>query len=333
MKNSIFHRLASVVMTAALLVPLHAADTAVIGCEKHLYRAPDGRLQPHIIGSLPRIQQAVVGFEVVSDRPVVAFQHLLLGFEEKGIAELPVSETLTGFSYEKDSHVLLQSDRGFLRLGDRGLEPDSRLKAAVHGRIYDSGNPVFVEVRARQGILQFLARKDDGTAFPIAAIKGPLRAASWNELGLAAVVGESLYLWQPGATNVVRLLTDRGLAAAHDIVAVGNNRAVVALKATVALVSSDTIAIVAALPSARCRFQDGTLYVFQESNGLIWSFRGLEKLGSRQTDQAFARDLLKQAGSLPTKGGVQFQEAARILGCEDAGGKNNAQIGQRTDSK
>jgi len=334
MKPSNPYLVPCMVILATLCTALRgAAEDRKPACERQFYRAPDSRLQPRIVGLLPKANQPVVGFEVVHGRPLVAFPHLLVGFEEKGLAELPVTQALKGLSYEKNSGVLVQSDSGFLRLGNRGLEPDRRLNAAVHGRIYGSGNPVWVEVRARQGILQFIARKDDGTAFPIAAVKGPLRAASWNEWGLAAVVGDSLYLWQPGAKNVVRLLTDRGLAAARDIVAVGNNRAVVALKATVALVSSETITIVATLPTARCRFHNGTLYVLQESNGLVWSFRGLEHLGTKQADQAFGRDLLRQTENPPAKGGMQFQEAARILGCEDAGGKNNAHTGQSTGSK
>jgi hypothetical protein len=175
----------------------------------------------------------------------------------------------------------VQSDGGFFRLTKEGLEPTHQLNAVVQGRIYGSGNPVFVEVRAQAGVLQFIARKTDGSAFPITAIRGRLRAASWNELGLAAIVGDSLYLWQPGAKNVVRVLTDRGLASARDVVAAGDNRAVVALRATVAMVGTDTITIVAALPSARCRFRNGALYVLQESNGLIWSFRGLGSLAAR----------------------------------------------------
>jgi hypothetical protein len=313
--------LCSVILATLCSVLQDAAEDHKPACDRQLYRAPDSRLQPRIVGLLPKADQPVVGFEIVHDRPLVAFSHLLVGFEEKGLAELPVTQVLKGLSYEKNSGVLLQSDSGFLRLGNQGLEPASRLNALVHGRIYGSGNAVFVEVRARQGILQFIARKNDGTAFPIAAIKGPLRAASWNEWGLAIVVGDSLYLWQPGAKNIVRLLTDRGLVATRDVVAVGENRAVVALKATIALVSSETITIVVSLPSARCRFQNGVLYVLQESTGLIWTFEGLEKLGTKEADKAFARDLLRQVENSPDKEGAQFREAARILGCEGVGAK------------
>jgi hypothetical protein len=300
-----------------------SAEDHKLVCDRQFYRAADSRLDPRIVGLLPKHNEPVVGFEIIQDRPMVALTHQLVGFEEKGLAEFAVPQALKGLSYGKELGVLLQTETGFLRIGNQGLEPVTRMNSVVNGRIYGSGSPVFVEVRARKGVLQFIARRNNGTAFPIAALKGPLRAASWNEFGLATVVGDSLYLWQPGAKSVVRVLTDRGLASARDVVAVGNSRAVVALKATVVLVSPETFSIVATLPLARCRFHNGFLYVLQESAGLIWAIRGLEKLGSRQADQTFARDLLKQAASQPTKNSAQFFEAARILGCKEAEAESN----------
>src|SRR5207244_3923043 len=102
--------------------------------------------------------------------------------------------------------------------------PDQAITSRVRGRLYGSGNPVFVEVRAQQGALQFIARTANGSPFPIASVKGTLRAVSWNDVGLAAVVGDSLYVWQSGSKNIVRLLTDQGLSAAKDAVLVGPNR-------------------------------------------------------------------------------------------------------------
>jgi hypothetical protein len=144
-----------------------------------------------------------------------------------------------------------------------------------------------------------------------------LRAASWNKAGLSAVVGNSLYLWEPGAKSVVRLLTDSGLSGARDVVAVGKNRAVIALKSTLVLVSPETITVLGTLPKSRCRFYNGELYVLQESTGVIWSLRGVEDLGTKQADQTFARSLLKQGESQPGKNPAQSLEAARILGCKE----------------
>jgi hypothetical protein len=85
-------------------------------------------------------------------------------------------------------------------------------------------------MRARQDMLQFIARKPNGSPFPIARMKGTLRAASWNDMGLAAVIGDSLYVWEAGSKNIIRLLSDMGLNAAQDVVLVGPDRAVITLK-------------------------------------------------------------------------------------------------------
>jgi hypothetical protein len=163
-----------------------------------LYSPVDGRLRPQLIGVLPKGHDFVVGFEVISGKPLVAFPHSLLVLRGAGGARFAVAQTVKGLSFNQGSRVLLQSDQGFLQLQQNGLEPAIKLGSAVHGRLYGSGEKVFIEVRARQSLLEFVARRDDGAAFPVAAMKGPLRAASWNPQGLAAVVGESLYVWQAG---------------------------------------------------------------------------------------------------------------------------------------
>jgi hypothetical protein len=294
-----------------------SASTAT-SCEQHFYAPADGRLVPHLLGQVLRSGGPVVGFEIVRARPLVATAHQLLGFTEKGVNEMTVPQTVTGLSLMGASRVELQTSAGFQTVGQAAIALDQPMTELVHGRLYGSGSTVSMEVRARQGVLEFLARSENGAAFPIAAFRGQLRAASWNAFGLAAVVGESLYIWQPGAKNVIRLLTDRGLVSARDAVVVGDNRVVVALRNTVLLVTPETIIVVSALPLSRCRFDNGTLYVLEESNGLIWSFQGLEKLGTKQADRTYAQDLLKQAAGLPAKQSeAQTQEAARILGCEE----------------
>ena len=112
------------------------------------------------------------------------------------------------------------------------------------------GSPVFVEVRAHQGVLQFLARNRNGAPFLIASIKGTLHAASWNDIGLATVVGDSLYVWQAGAKNMVRLLTDKGLSAARDVVLVGLNGGWLHIKTTVVLITNETMTVVLGMPMA-----------------------------------------------------------------------------------
>jgi hypothetical protein len=72
------------------------------------------------------------------------------------------------------------------------------------------------------------------------------------------------------------------------------------------------------MPAARCRFEDGVLYLLDGQSGWIWSLRGLDQLGTKKGDQAYAISLLKQLPSNANESSVKFQEAARILGCNAA---------------
>jgi hypothetical protein len=284
-------------------------------CQERMYSAPDGRLSPHIIGRLPKSAEPVVGFEIIRGKPVVALPRQLLVFSEKSIDELSVSEQIEGIAFNQESQLVLQTETGFLTIGKTGLQPDKTKTSTVHGRLYGSGSPVFVELRARQGLVQFVARNQRGDQFLITTVKGTLHAASWNDRGLAAVAGDSLYVWSSGAKNIVRLVTDRGLTAAQDVVLVGLNRAVVTLRSTVVLVTSETIAVVAGMPRARCRFQQNNLYLLDGQSRLIWSLEGLDQIGRKNEDQAYASHLLEQLAPNADESAVEFQEAARILGC------------------
>lgn len=150
-------------------------------------------------------------------------------------------------------------------------------------------------------------------------MKGTLHAASWNDVGLAAVVDNSLYVWEAGSKNVVRLLTDQGLSAAKDVVLVGHNRAVVSLQATVVLVTDEAMTVVTGMTRARCRFQQDVLYLLDDETGLIWTLCGLNQLGNKKDDHSYAADLLKEAPrDSAAESSVQFREAARIIGCDGA---------------
>jgi len=254
-------------MLTAALASVAVANSAPQHCQHQIYAAPDGRLTPHVIGRVPKSAEQIVGFEIIRGKPLVALPHQLIVFADKSVTELAVPETVSGLSFNQESRLVLQTATGFLTVEDTGLKPDKTMSRTLHGRLYGSGSPVFVEVRAHQGVLQFVARKQDGSPFLIASLKGKLHAASWNELGLAAVVGDSLYVWQAGAKNIVRLVTDEGLSAARDVVLIGSNRAVVTLRTTVLLITSETMTVVMGMPLAHCRFQHGVLYLLDGRTG------------------------------------------------------------------
>lgn len=316
-------------LTAAVLVSFLAGTAVSVAtpdpeattpqrCEQSIYAAPDGRLTPHLLGRMPKTTEPVIGFEVVGGRPFVALPRMLLGFTDKDINEFRVPALVKGLSIDHISHIELQTANGFQTVGKSGVEPDKLLTGRIRGRLYGSGSPVFLEVRERQGMLEFVAWQTVGRPLLIGGIKGILRTASWNQIGLAAVVGNSLYVWQAGSKTINRLVTDVGLVAARDVVLVGPNRAVVALKNNVILVTPETITIVMGIPLARCRFQDDVLYLMDGQSGWIWSFRGLDQLGIKKSDQAYATSLLNQVPQNTYENNIKFQEAARILGCGPA---------------
>jgi hypothetical protein len=260
----------------------------------------------------------IVGFEIVRGQVLVAHPKQLTVLAGQTNNVLDLKEAVKGVSVNHAGEVFIQTDAGFLTMRKDGFKLDNAISDAVHGRLYGSGNLVFLEVRAHQDILQFIARKPDGKAFPIASFKGRLRAASWNEMGLAAVVGDSLYVWRAGAQSIVRLLTDQGLNTAQDVVMVGPNRAVVSLPNGVVLVSNEGLSVVTGMMRSRCRFQQNTLYLLDGNTGIVWTFSGLDRLGTKSGDQSYAAELLRQAPKGSAEKSIQFREAARIIGCESA---------------
>jgi hypothetical protein len=287
-------------------------------CERQFYAGLDSRLEPKVLGALPNTKDRVVGFEIVNHWPLVAMPHELIGFRRDGVSELSVPSTIVGISVANASDLLIQTDRGIEKIGDTELKPDPTLTKSVHGRVYNSGNPIFVEARAKSDLIQFVARNRNGGSLLIATFKGTFRAASWNGRGLAAIVDDSLYVWAAGGKQIVRLLTDDGLRTARDLALVGPNQVVIALSASLVLVTQETITVISGMRADRCRFDDGLLFVLDHDERVIWVFRGLEKLGTIAGDRAHAVELIKQA---PVKQGAdsfQFREAARILGCDKA---------------
>jgi hypothetical protein len=286
-------------------------------CEQELYAGLDSRIEPHIVGIVPPSDNPVVGFELVRHRPFVARSDQLLGFDQANIAKLTV-HGLKGISVNDKSDLLIQTDRGIQTLGQSELETNTELTSIIHGRLYNSGNPVFLEARSHDQITQFVARTLGGRSLLIASFKGTFSAASWNEIGLAAVVGNSLYVWESGSKKIVRLLTDSGLKSAKDVVLIGPGRVIVTLRKTVILVTTETILIIASLPSARCRFDAGMLYILDGQSRFIWALKGLDQLGSKTGDRSHALDLLKHMPDRTDESSTQFLEAARILGCSEA---------------
>ena len=225
---------------------------------------------------------------------------------------------MKGISVNAQSDLLVQTTKGLMRLGDDGLKSDLTLTKAVKGRLYNSGGQVYLEARSNKDLVQFVARRQDGTSFLIATIRGVFHAASWNERGLAAIVGNSLYVWEIGGKSVIRLLTDAGLAAARDISLVDPRRVAITLKSTVILVTSETMTVLVAMPEARCRFDNGVLYLIDGRSGFLWALQGLSQLGTKAGEREHAQDLIQKSLKNGGQTSPEFLEAARIVGCSAA---------------
>ena len=100
---------------------------------------------------------------------------------------------------------------------------------------------------------------------------------------------------------MTRLATDTGLVRAESVCIVGEQRVVVGLSSFIVLIDHGQMSILVGL-KALCRFDKGILFVVDEDRGLVWAVKGIEKVGPRNNDEQFAKDLLL--------------EAARILGCK-----------------
>lgn len=302
-----------VVPILLLVAVLHTVGTSSLlafqkdakSCLNGVYRGPDSRLSSRVLGKVS--PGPIVGLEILDGRPIVAQPHMLLTVEKKATLELPLSFTARGISIGGDHDLRIQTDSAIERIEDKTFVSDDPLSHVVRGRLYGSGSRVFLEVRVRGNLVQFVARRRNGESFVISTIKGLFRTASWNEYGLAAVVGNGLFVWPAGTRKLLLLMRDEGLNHARDIALAGPTRAIVALENVVILVTSETVTVVGTAAQAHCRFAAGVLYLLDGRTRLIWAIEGLDRLGTKAGDEAYARTLIHTSN--------QIREAARILGC------------------
>jgi hypothetical protein len=287
-------------------------------CAQQMYRGIDSRLKVAVVGALPDPRHQAIGFEVVNGWPVIATARSIFIFTNQQIISKSFSTLLEGMSAPGKSDLVIQTRGNIENVSGPKAVVEPFLSKEVKGHLYNSGNHSWLEVRSRANVNQFVARKQDGSGFLIATIRGTFRAAYWGEDGLAAVVGESLFVWRTGSRQFVRVLSDRGLVSTRDLTFVGPDKVVLTLKSSVVLVSSDSLTIVAVMRSARCRFARGILYLADAQQGFVWALQGVEALGSRTTDLAYAHSLLSSAPPIGTSASPQFREAVRLVGCAKA---------------
>lgn len=246
-------------------------------CSNTVYLGFDSRLKPDLIGRLPPTKEQVQGFEIVRGRPMVVFPGRLVAFGAQESVSYTSQESILGITTDSTNHIRLQTANGIQVLKDSGFELDAKLTSTVKGHLSNSGNGVFLETTEKDSQVHLVARRNDGTALPIANINGELRTVSWNEIGLAVIVDNSLFVWEAGTSQLVRLKTDIGFQAARNVCLVGPRRAVVALPHVVVLVTEDTQTPIVGF-TARCGWTNGILYLLDERGGLVWTITGLQQL-------------------------------------------------------
>jgi len=287
-----------------------------LSCPSALYSGVDSRLEISAAARIPGQSLPVLGFEVLGGGAIVAYKDRLLAITKKDGIPVAIPD-LKGISFTKDGQLFVQSNRGVGRFGDGGIEYDKPLTADVHGRLFGSGNGVLMEARERDKTVQFVAR-NARKRLVVANFEGPLRASSWNQYGLAAILGNSLFVWQPGSQAAIRLISDSGLTTARDVCLIGPKAAVVTLHRGVVLITPEGISVVIGGVRARCRYVGKTLYLLIEDNGEILAVKGLEQLGTKRGDHDHAVKLLLAAPKQNLSSSLQFREAVRIVGCDEA---------------
>jgi tetratricopeptide (TPR) repeat protein len=97
---------------------------------------------------------------------------------------------------------------------------------------------------------------------------------------------------------------------------VGRDRAVVALTESVLVLTPNGATVLVGM-HARCSWDGTSLYLLDESSGLIWQIRGVEKLGTRVGDLAHADELVQSLPPNAANDSPAVLEAARNIGCNE----------------
>lgn len=110
-----------------------------------------------------------------------------------------------------------------------------------------------------------------------------------------------------------KVTADERLSQARDVVAVRPERVVVALGQSLVLISR-VGRLVLGGTRGRVRWKDGALYVLDERSGVVWMLKGLQQIGVRSVDEAYAKALIGELPPAAPDTHTAFLEAARIVG-------------------
>lgn len=293
-----------------LAVNLWAGDT----CDATLFKGFDSRLQVEVIGALPNEPLRMVGFEIAEKSAVVAYPHRILAYSKERVAGAPSLDVIRGICLDSTLKLHVVTSKGLRQIGPDHLI-DDQVTLPQDAFIASSGRETFLIARQDQQHTELLLSGFRGGTLKLAKIPGTLQAASWSSLGMTAAIGGRLLAWDGQGTQLISLSSNLASERIQDLCLVGKERVVIALTHAVFLITPDSRTVIAGM-NARCRWSDGVLYLADQDRRIIWSVRGLEKMGTRKLDVDHARSLVLSLGS--AEAASQFLEASRIVGCRQA---------------
>lgn len=282
-------------------------------CDSKLFSGFDSRLNPRVVGVLPTDEQPLVGFEIVHGDPVAAYPHRLLMYAKDSVFNAVSLDRIESISVDASQQIRLATPEGLKRVTRERPMPDS-LVLPPQARLFNSGTQLMLTAIQKRSETRFVLSQPGGGAAGLLTFPGVLRIASWNAVGLSAIVDDRLLLWTYGERNI-NFVRQKGLEKVRDLCLVGEKRVVLATPQTLVLKTTDATLILLET-RARCRWFNNALYVADETRGLIWAVEGLEAIGSREQDVEHARALVRaRHNHVDADASEGYLEAARIVGC------------------
>lgn len=278
------------------------------------YRGFDSRLEPRLIGRLPAGSGPVAGLATAGGALLVVLPDRLVAFRDGHGMEVAISTVVVGFGSDASDRIWVQGPGGVSFASPDGLSAPT---GSVAGRLVNQGSELFLRVVEYLGRTSLILRGAGGQEFLLASFDLPARAVSWGPEGLTAVLGDRLLTWAPGETEMKVWRSDPVLAEARTVCRLGDENIVVALPEHVLHVSPETAQILVMGFPAACQFGDEGLFLLDESSGLAWEVAGLERLGRRDRDVAYAQQLASGTASAQSAA-WRLPEAARLIGCSAA---------------
>jgi hypothetical protein len=234
------------------------------------------------------------------------------------IANLLSLDTIKAIAVSDSDRLIVQTSKGLYEPAGNGRLSLSSGVAPFTGSMSNSGNRLFLDVVEQGNGFEGYVRTLGGKSLPLVGQQQPLRVITWDNAGLAVVYGTTLLTWDDGARSGRVVANDAGLAKATAACALGNDRAIVGVGHVTVLFSKDSQLILVA-GKTRCRTAGQSLILLDEESRIVMKVDGVEQLGSRAADLAFARKMLQALPANTTyESDSHFLEAARILGCQEA---------------